>query len=144
MRWQPFTYYFRAMAAATTLQIIDGTGLWANGGAVLDGLVLAPAEPPVPGQPPATPSRLAVRVISATEIQLSWNDNSDGESSFEIQRRNGSGDWVKIAVVGAEVTRFSDFGVRPSTTYVYRVRALSETGVSDWSNTASGKTLARP
>lgn len=141
MRWQPFVYYFRATAAATTLQITDTTGLSKTAGAVLDGLVLAPAEPPVPGQPPAAPSNLSVRVISATEIQLAWSDNSGAESGFAIERREGAGDWARIAVVGPDVTRFSDFGVRPRTAYSYRVRATSESGASAWSNEAIVTTL---
>jgi hypothetical protein len=141
VRWQPFAYYFRAVSAAAMLQIVDIAGE-GGGGVVLDGLVLQPAEAPVPGQRPAAPSNLSVRVVSATEIQLAWTDNSADESGFEIERRGGGRDWTRIAVVGAGITRFSDFGVAPATAYTYRVRALNDVGASEASNEASGTTLA--
>jgi hypothetical protein len=141
MRWQPFTYDVRATTPTTLVQIADVTHA-GGGGVVLDGLVLAPAEAPAPGQPPAAPSGLSVRVISAAEIQLAWTDNSSDETGFEVQRQGGGSDWARLAIVGAGIARFSDFGVRPSTAYIYRVRAMSDRSVSDWSNEASVTTLA--
>ena len=50
----------------------------------------------------------------------------------------------RIALVAANVTRFSDFGVAPNTSYTYRVRAVNDGGSSDWSNEAGVTTLAGP
>jgi hypothetical protein len=144
MGWQPFLYLFRATAPTTTLQVFDASELGETSGAVLDGLVIAPAEEPISGQPPAAPSGLTVRRISPTQVDLTWSDNSADEAEFEIERRIGTGDWARIARVATDSTRFSDFGVRPGTTYAYRVRALNEAGASAWSNEASVTTLPGP
>ena len=36
---------------------------------------------------PAAPSSLRATVVSAAEIVLTWNDNSDSETGFRIERR---------------------------------------------------------
>src|SRR5205823_5882048 len=133
MRWQPFLYTFRAAGPATTLQIVNGTGLSPVEGAVLDGLAVAPAEEPAPGLPPAAPTNLSVRVNSSTELDLAWMDNSTDENGFEIQRQGSAGEWLRIAVLAPNSTRFSDFGVSPGSVYTYRVRALNDAGASGWS-----------
>jgi hypothetical protein len=144
LRWQPFLYSFRAVGPTTTLQIVDVTGISAVEGAALDGLAIAPAEEPAAGQVPVTPTGLTVRLISPTQIDLSWSDNSPDETGFEIQRRTGSGEWTRLALVGPNLTRFSDFSVLPGTSYSYRVRAVNDMGASAWSNEATGTTLAGP
>jgi Protein of unknown function (DUF642)/Fibronectin type III domain/Lectin C-type domain len=148
MRWQPFAYTFQATAPATTLSLADVTGIWdGGGGAVLDGLAVVPTSqpfPPFPPFPPGPPAVLAVRLISPTQIELSWTDTSADETGFEIQRRSGASDWMRIAVVAANTTRFSDFGVSPATTYTYRVRAENAAGGSAWSNEAVVTTLPTP
>jgi hypothetical protein len=142
LRWQPFLYRFRAMAATTTLQFVDVTGHSAVEGAALDGLIVAPVEEPTLGGPPPTaPSALTVRLVSPSQVDLSWTDTSGDETMFEIQRRAGDGDWARIALVASGVTRFSDYGVLPNATYAYRVRALNDSGASDWSNVAGVTTL---
>jgi hypothetical protein len=81
-------------------------------------------------------------------VELSWTDNSSDETAFAIWRKGGGpltlvtpapatdGDWVRIAVVTPNTTRYADLDVQPDTTYVYRVRAISHAGASAWSNEA--------
>jgi hypothetical protein len=76
-------------------------------------------------------------VVSSSEIDLSWTDNSDNETEFKIERSTDAGiTFTEIATVGANVTTYPDTGLAPSTTYAYRVRASNSTGDSDYSNTA--------
>jgi hypothetical protein len=143
MRWLRFSYRFRATAYATTLTLEDVTNTWdAGGGLFLDGLTVIPADASFPPSSLGTPANLAVRLISATQVELSWLDTGGDETGFEIQRRTGGSDWVWIAQVAANSTRFSDYGVIPGTTYTYRVRAQSAQGPSAWSNEASVTTLS--
>jgi uncharacterized protein len=90
------------------------------------------------------PTNLAAQGVSSSQINLSWNDNSQRESGYEIQRRTGGGSFAPIATVGANATGYSDAGLPAGTTYTYRVRATSPGATSAWSNEASGTTGAQP
>jgi hypothetical protein len=82
--------------------------------------------------------------VSAGQIDQSWTDNSRDETAFAIDRREGSGPWTRIALVGANVTRFADLDVHPGATYTYRVQAVSDTGASAWSHEASIRLAPEP
>jgi len=72
------------------------------------------------------PSGLSPVATSNTTIDLSWQDNSNDESGFEIWRRNGDGTaWVKYTVVSANVRIFNDKNLSPATLYSYKIRAFS-------------------
>jgi hypothetical protein len=142
MRWQPFSLTLRATSHATSLRLADVTGIWYGGGLALDGLSVAPVGDPPHQTPLGAPFGLAVRLVAPTQVDLTWSDGSQDETGFELYRRDGSGLWTWIATVGAGVTRFADFNLRPATTYAYRVRARNDRGVSPWSNEAFVTTLA--
>jgi hypothetical protein len=142
--WQPFLYGFRATGPSMMLTLTDISGLSHAGETVLDGLAVAPAEEPTTGQVPAPPTNLTVKLISLTQVDLAWTDNSGDATQFEIQRKNPVQDWATIATVAGTITRFSDFGVSPNTSYTYQVRALNDSGKSDWSNEATVTTLGGP
>jgi hypothetical protein len=79
--------------------------------------------------PPKAPSNLASTSISATQVQLSWTDNSTLESGFEIGRSTDNINFVALTpMAGANVTTYSDTTVAPVTTYSYRVRAQNSIG----------------
>ncbi|MBU0576935.1 fibronectin type III domain-containing protein, partial [Patescibacteria group bacterium] len=80
------------------------------------------------------PSNLTAAAISSTQINLSWQDNSEGEDGFKIERKTEVGDWEEIAMVGTNVITYSDSGLTPNTIYYYRVRAYNSVGNSDYSN----------
>jgi hypothetical protein len=87
------------------------------------------------------PSNLSAIDVSASQINLAWQDNSDNEASFKIERSpNGASSWIQIATVGANVTAYANTGLTPSTLYYYRVRASNATSDSNYSNIASATT----
>ncbi len=90
-----------------------------------------------PPEPPNAPSLLTATAISFYKINLSWQDNSDDETGFVVQRRVAdSPDWVEIGRTEANVTAFSDKGLEPGTAYHYRVRAFKSQVGSTFSNEA--------
>jgi hypothetical protein len=95
---------------------------------------------------PAPPSNLTATPLSTSQVNLSWNDNSNNEDGFKIERCTGSGcsDFVQIATVGSGVTSYPNNGLSASTTYSYRIRAYNSGGDSAYSNTAGATTLAAP
>lgn len=72
---------------------------------------------------PVAPSSLSATRISEVQINLSWPDNSDDESSFKIERCVGSGceNFAEIASVAANTVSYSNTGLERDTLYRYRV-----------------------
>jgi len=80
--------------------------------------------------------------VSASQINLSWSDNSDNETGFKIERCQGNNctNFVEVAQVGMNATIYLDNGLTRNTWYRYRVRAFNLSGNSGFSNIASDKT----
>ena len=95
---------------------------------------------------PAAPSSLTATAASGSQINLTWMDNSNNETSFTIERCQGTNctNFAQIAQVGANTASYSNTGLSGSTTYSYRVRAFNSGGDSAYSNTASATTLQSP
>ena len=89
--------------------------------------------------PPAAPSGLtATALLNPLRVALSWTDNANNETGFEIQRATGAaGAFATIATVGANAITYTDTTVLPSTTYRYQVRAVNAAGNSAFSNIAT-------
>jgi hypothetical protein len=93
--------------------------------------------PPVPKKPYS----LAATVLSANNIRLKWQDRSNNEAGFEVQRKKKiGGTWAKIGQTAAGVQLYLDQGLDAGTRYVYRVRAYNSAGNSLYSNTAQAET----
>jgi fibronectin type 3 domain-containing protein len=79
-------------------------------------------------------------VNSSTEtahLTLAWQDNSNNEDDFAIERKSGTnGAYSQIASVAANVTSYLDNSVTRGVTYCYRVQAISSAGASAYSNEA--------
>ncbi|MFI1743977.1 T9SS type A sorting domain-containing protein [Thalassobellus sediminis] len=72
-------------------------------------------------------------------LQITWNDISDNETGFVIERSD-NGEFVEIATTSANTTSFLDANL-PSNKFVrYRVKAINETLESFYSNYAILKT----
>ncbi|MBU1487256.1 gliding motility-associated C-terminal domain-containing protein, partial [bacterium] len=91
------------------------------------------------GTPPlAPPSDLTAKATFSTQTNLSWQDNSDNEEGFKIERKMAGGVWKEIAIVETNVINYSDSsGLDPNTTCSYRVKAYNAKGDSDYSNETS-------
>ncbi|MCU1284061.1 MAG: Protein sidekick-2 [Acidobacteriales bacterium] len=75
-----------------------------------------------------TPTSLAGTAAAAgTSVALSWTDNSASETSFSLERCTGSGctSFAQIATPVTNATSYSDTGLTPGTSYVYRMRAVN-------------------
>jgi hypothetical protein len=88
-------------------------------------------------QAPDAPSNLTA-VADLSEVILQWEDNSENETGFTIERkRNGDDGWVRVAAkVDANVSTFTDTDVSNGT-YQYRVRSFVPGADSEWSNLAT-------
>lgn len=92
--------------------------------------------------PPSAPATLASQVLSRSSIRLTWQDNSDDETGFEIWRSVGTNaNYELLTTVAANATAFTNTALASSTTYHYKVRALNAAGQSAYSNETSASTF---
>ncbi|MBC7348495.1 MAG: SBBP repeat-containing protein [Candidatus Aminicenantes bacterium] len=91
---------------------------------------------------PAGPTNLAAAAVHERRVNLSWTDNSGGETGFRVERKTGSGSWSALTNLAADVTSYPDISVVESTTYTYRVFAYNGSGDSVPSNEATVTTPA--
>ena len=74
--------------------------------------------------------------VSVSNVTLVWNDNSADETGFQVDRKEGIGEWTPLPDAPAGSNSYSDNNVQgsgdvaPGKTYTYRVRAFRETGSS--------------
>lgn len=89
-----------------------------------------------------TPTNLNATSVSTSQINLSWQDNSNNETTFQIERSTTSSPsgFSLYATVNANQTSYSDNGLNPNTQYWYRVRACCNTTYSGYSGTSSATT----
>ena len=100
--------------------------------------------------PPAKPTNLQTSAAHEhDEVALTWATSSDQTvTRYAILRRNPDADGLGVFHViesnaGPE-TSYTDGSVSPSNTYIYRVKAISPTGVSQWPVFAKADTPAPP
>lgn len=97
---------------------------------------------------PASPTSLQVDVVerSSNSLLLTWTDNSDNETYFQIQRSlSPSTGFAEIATVEANSTSYTDDNnLNPCTQYYYRVYAWNTQGPSTQYAGNSGTTLPAP
>lgn len=84
-----------------------------------------------PITPPAAPSGLSGDNSVPGQIALSWTDNADNESRYDVQRSDASNAWTTIASLTADSQSYVDDSVASATTYQYRVRSVNSGGVAD-------------
>ena len=98
---------------------------------------------PVGPRPPSAPTELTATVLSATRIDLGWVDNAGNETSYEVERRLATeSEFRPLATLDAGTMAYADESVVERAMYAYRVRAVSEGLVSDYSNEVEATTPA--
>jgi len=91
---------------------------------------------------PCAPDGLAASSIKKYRLTLSWDDNSNYESNFALERKTpNTSSWSQIASPSANSTSYTDAGLSCDTEYQYRVHACNDAGCSEWSNVADAATV---
>jgi YD repeat-containing protein len=89
---------------------------------------------------PAAPSNLTATAVSSSQINLAWQDNSNNETGFKIERSLDGVNFSLLTTVGMNTTAYQNTGLTLSTTYYYRVKASNANGDSAPSNVAVATT----
>ncbi|MFH1226382.1 MAG: fibronectin type III domain-containing protein [Planctomycetota bacterium] len=92
---------------------------------------------------PNIPASFAAVALSASQIRLTWNDNSANETGFEIQRAITSS-WSTCYLAPANTTWYIDTDLAAATTYYYKIQAYNLDGGSGYTASTSAHTLAAP
>ena len=124
---QPRTTYYYLVRATNAV----GASAWSN--------TLTITTPDVI---PAAPSNLRTTSVTATQVNLAWNDNSNNETGFTIRRSTSPtfASGLATFTVGANVRAFPNTGLQSASTYYYLVRANNAVGSSAWSATLTVST----
>lgn len=94
--------------------------------------------------PLAAPTQLTnvVDALTPTSLRLTWTDNSEEETRFEVERSVAGGPFALRASLPANSNLYADTNLTPNTTYAYRVRA-AHSFPSEYSNVVT-VTTPRP
>ncbi|MDM5177934.1 DNRLRE domain-containing protein [Massilia sp. DJPM01] len=91
---------------------------------------------------PAAPGGLTATAASSSAINVTWTDNANNETGFDIERSTDNVNWAALPAVGSNIQSYGNTGLAASTSYSYRVRAKNSAGNSPYSNVANATTLA--
>ena len=89
------------------------------------------------------PSRLVITPLGIKRVRITWQDNSNNETYFQIERRlNWETNYTRVGAVPTNTTTFIDSStsLQANTDYYYRVKAFSSANDSSWSFDAYAKT----
>jgi hypothetical protein len=98
------------------------------------------ADVVTPGAGPAKPGFFNATATSFNKVNLSWTDNSNNETGFELSRSTSRlGEYIPIGTTGANVTSFVDsIALNPGTQYWYSIRAVNSNGASQLVSSLEG------
>ncbi|QSV44723.1 DUF2341 domain-containing protein [Geobacter benzoatilyticus] len=84
---------------------------------------------------PPPPSVVVPVAANTTTVNLTWQDNTTGETGFRIFRcagttgSCGAADYAEVGSVASNITTYSDTGVTAATSYAYKILAYK---TADW------------
>jgi len=83
--------------------------------------------------PPNAPDDVQVSYNATPEIVVNWDDNSNNETGFIIERKIRGGSYAEIANIGGNLGGYTDSDVLFGNEYKYRVKSYNGAGDSDYS-----------
>src|SRR5205814_871281 len=89
-------------------------------------------------------SNLAALAASASQINLTWVDNASNETGFKVERSADGVTFAQVALVGANVTAYSDTGLAAAAQTYYRHRPTTAACASPDSNVTAAFTPPLP
>src|SRR3990170_411024 len=92
------------------------------------------SAPSTPKENPSPPRSLVATAVSQNQINLSWqaptNDGGEPISGYKIEAREGTDTYKVVSSNVGKNTAYSHTGLKPGTTYHYRISAINSIGTS--------------
>ena len=99
------------------------------------------STPPVTKTKPSQPTSFVATAISQNQINLSWKapSNNGGEpiTGYKIEGSEGGGTYQVLSQTAATSTTYSHTGLKPGTSYFYRVYAINSIGTGSYEDTST-------
>lgn len=91
------------------------------------------------------PSNLKATDHQKESITFSWTDNADNELGYVIESSTDNKTFTELVRVEANTTSYTATGLKPETTYYFRIRAYGENDLySPYSSTLVAETIGDP
>jgi hypothetical protein len=90
------------------------------------------------------PTNLAASSTVANDIHLTWTNNSADAIGFDIQRSLDGNAFGSIGTAPGNATAYDDTAFSVSSSFYYRVRAITNAGATGPSNVVFGQALTPP
>ena len=96
--------------------------------------------------PPNVEGGVGIMIVSTSQIDLTWEQPTEGSYlwNYRLERCQGSGCTNFVEIAATTVTRYSDTGLTPATSYRYRVRCLDYAGNAGGYSSIYTKTTTLP
>jgi fibronectin type 3 domain-containing protein len=95
---------------------------------------------------PTLPTGLTATATAYNKIRLNWNDVSSNETGFEVVRSSttSTGTYVPVGTAPANSNTYTDSGLTASKAYFYKIRAITASSESVFTNFVTATTPAAP
>jgi formylglycine-generating enzyme required for sulfatase activity len=92
-----------------------------------------------------SPSNITSQQLSMNRIELSWQDNSEWEDGFRIDKKVGNSDWAEeYALTGENITNWIDENAEFTENLIYRIYTYDEEYLSNSVQTEIFTTIPAP
>ncbi|MDI6781084.1 MAG: PQQ-binding-like beta-propeller repeat protein [bacterium] len=98
-------------------------------------ITITTLEPPL-----QFPDKLEASAVCEGCVKITWQDNSDGETGFILERASQTGDFQETAIIAPEGISYIDIKLLPDSIYHYQIRAVKGNEYSGYSNRAMVRT----
>jgi fibronectin type 3 domain-containing protein len=95
--------------------------------------------------PPATPTGAHTTLVTATEIDLAWQNDANNADGYRIFQKAGTGgDFNLLATLPPNATSYQATKLTPNTPYDYHIQAYNVAGFSDFAGVSTMTLQAGP
>ena len=85
--------------------------------------------------PLSAPANLSFNVISKTEVELTWDDTSNMEAGFIVEKKIGLlSQWYQVSQLEPNITKYNDKWISSTEPTFYRIKAFDRSTAVSYSN----------